>query len=52
MPALVQSAFAGFPGRSGQPYRIDIKIDPKLEEQEAPAAAPAPAPAKVASDKS
>jgi len=48
MPALVQSAFAGFPGRSGQPYRIDIKIDPKLEEQEAPAAAPA----KVASDKS
>lgn len=44
MPALLQSAFAGFPGRSGQPYRIDIKIDPKLEEQEAPA------PAKVASD--
>ncbi|WP_296002356.1 DUF4136 domain-containing protein [Rugamonas sp.] len=42
MPALVQSAFAGFPGRSGQPYRIDIKIDPKMDEQ--------PAPAKVAGD--
>lgn len=48
MPALVQSAFAGFPGRSGQPYRIDIKIDPKMEEQQAPM--PAAAPAKVASD--
>jgi hypothetical protein len=50
MPALVQSAFAAFPGRSGQPYRIDIKIDPKLEEQQLHPAAPAPAPAKVASD--
>ena len=31
MPALVQSAFTGFPGQSGVPRRIDITIDPKTE---------------------
>lgn len=40
MPALVQSAFAGFPGQSGVPHRIELKMEPKTGE----------APAKVASD--
>jgi hypothetical protein len=43
MPALVQSAFTGFPGQSGVPRKIDIKIEPKTETYEAP-------PAKVAGD--
>ena len=50
MPALVQSAFAGFPGQSGVPRRIDIKIDPKTDSYEAAptnVAGGAPAPAKV-----
>jgi hypothetical protein len=42
MPALVQSAFAGFPGPSGVPRTIDYRIEPKEEQiQVAP-------PAKVA----
>jgi hypothetical protein len=43
MPALVQSAFTGFPGQSGVPRKIDIKIEPKTETYEGP-------PAKVAGD--
>jgi len=43
MPALVQSAFTGFPGQSGVPRMIDVKIEPKTETYEAP-------PAKVAGD--
>lgn len=43
MPALVQSAFTGFPGQSGVPRRIDIKIEPNTVTYEAP-------PAKVAGD--
>jgi len=35
MPALVQSAFAGFPGQSGVPRTIDIKIEPKTQNYEA-----------------
>jgi hypothetical protein len=27
MPALVASAFAGFPGRSGVPHRVDLKLE-------------------------
>jgi len=38
MPALVQSAFTGFPGQSGVPRTIDIKIEPKTENYEAPPA--------------
>lgn len=40
MPALVQSAFTGFPGQNGVPRTIDITIDPKMETMQA--AAPAP----------
>lgn len=29
MPALVQSAFTGFPGQSGVPRRVDLTIEPK-----------------------
>jgi hypothetical protein len=48
MPALVQSAFTGFPGQSGVPRTIDIKIEPKTENYEAPPAKMAgDAPAKV-----
>ncbi len=43
MPALVQSAFAGFPGQSGVPHRIELTIDPKVAEQQ-PEAVPKPAP--------
>lgn len=43
MPALVQSAFTGFPGPSGVPRKIDITIDPKTETYAAP-------PAKVAGE--
>jgi len=39
MPALVQSAFTGFPGQNGVPRNIDITIDPKTETVQA--AAPA-----------
>ena len=38
MPALVQSAFTGFPGQSGVPRRVDLKIDPTTQAVEAPAA--------------
>jgi hypothetical protein len=31
MPALVQSAFTGFPGQNGVPRNIDITIEPKTE---------------------
>ena len=31
MPALVQSAFTGFPGQSGVPRRVEITIDPKVD---------------------
>lgn len=31
MPALVQSAFTGFPGVSGVPRRVDLTIEPKTE---------------------
>ncbi len=27
MPALVASAFAGFPGQSGVPHRVDLKVE-------------------------
>src|SRR5471032_251467 len=35
MPALVQSAFTGFPGVSGVPRRVDLTVDPKTETVEA-----------------
>ncbi|TFW28542.1 DUF4136 domain-containing protein [Duganella callida] len=35
MPALVQSAFAGFPGQNGVPRNIDITIEPKTETMQA-----------------
>jgi hypothetical protein len=35
MPALVQSAFTGFPGQNGVPRTIDITIEPKTETVEA-----------------
>lgn len=42
MPALVQSAFAGFPGKSGVPHQVDLKIDATADEPPTPApAAPA-----------
>jgi hypothetical protein len=53
MPALVQSAFTGFPGPSGVPRRVDLKIEPTTQtvEQPAPAVtgqtAPAPAGART-----
>ena len=31
MPALVQSAFTGFPGQNGVPRTIDITLEPKAE---------------------
>lgn len=31
MPALVQSAFTGFPGQSGVPRRVEVTIDPKTD---------------------
>ena len=34
MPALVQSAFTGFPGQSGVPRKVDLKIEPKTETVE------------------
>ncbi|MBA5687949.1 DUF4136 domain-containing protein [Rugamonas apoptosis] len=37
MPALVQSAFTGFPGQSGVPHQVELKIDAKMLEDEAPA---------------
>jgi hypothetical protein len=37
MPALVQSAFTGFPGQNGVPRTIDITIEPKTESVEAKA---------------
>lgn len=40
MPALVQSAFTGFPGQNGVPRTIDITIEPKTETMQA--ANPAP----------
>ena len=49
MPALVQSAFADFPGQSGVPHKIDIKIEPKDESIEVvPPAKMATAPAAKA----
>jgi hypothetical protein len=42
MPALVHSAFAGFPGKSGVPHQVDVKIEAGAMDDEAPAA-PAPA---------
>jgi hypothetical protein len=35
MPALVQSAFTGFPGQSGVPHRIELKIEPSVADQKA-----------------
>ncbi len=40
MPALIQSAFTGFPGQNGVPRNIDITIEPKTETVQA--ANPAP----------
>lgn len=40
MPALVQSAFAGFPGENGVPRTIDITIEPKTGTQQAGNPAP------------
>lgn len=34
MPALVQSAFTGFPGQNGVPRTIDITLEPKTEKAE------------------
>ncbi|MHA4867677.1 DUF4136 domain-containing protein [Duganella sp. PWIR1] len=34
MPALVQSAFTGFPGQNGVPRTIDITIEPKTDTVE------------------
>jgi hypothetical protein len=34
MPALVQSAFTGFPGQNGVPRTIDITLEPKSETVE------------------
>ena len=34
MPALVQSAFTGFPGQNGVPRTVDITIEPKTETVE------------------
>ncbi|RZT08747.1 protein of unknown function [Duganella sp. CF402] len=34
MPALVQSAFTGFPGQNGVPRTIDITLEPKAEKAE------------------
>jgi hypothetical protein len=48
MPALVQSAFTGFPGQSGVPRRVDLKIEPTTQTVEAPATvAGQPAPGKT-----
>jgi len=44
MPALVQSAFQGFPGQNGVPHRIDLKLDNDTPQEQTPP------PAKVASD--
>ncbi|MBJ7313262.1 DUF4136 domain-containing protein [Rugamonas sp. CCM 8940] len=44
MPALVQSAFTGFPGQSGVPRRVDLKIEPQAGGAAVPASAPVPAP--------
>nr|WP_315399638.1 DUF4136 domain-containing protein [uncultured Duganella sp.] len=48
MPALVQSAFTGFPGPSGVPRRVDLKIEPteRPVETPTPAVAGQPAPAR------
>lgn len=35
MPALVQSAFTGFPGQSGVARRVDLKIDTNVPAQDA-----------------
>jgi len=35
MPALVQSAFTGFPGVSGVPRKVDLTIEPKTETVQA-----------------
>jgi hypothetical protein len=35
MPALVQSAFTGFPGPSGVPRKVDLTIEPKTETVQA-----------------
>ncbi|SFL49636.1 DUF4136 domain-containing protein [Rugamonas rubra] len=47
MPALVQSAFTGFPGQSGVPRRVDLKIAPQAGDDgaAAPASPSAPVPA-------
>jgi len=45
MPALVQSAFTGFPGQSGVPHRVELKL-----ENDEPKNQQAPAANKVASD--
>ena len=47
MPALVQSAFTGFPGQSGVPRKIDITIEPKTETYAAPPAKVAGEPARA-----
>jgi hypothetical protein len=38
MPALVQSAFTGFPGPSGVPRKVDLTIEPKTETVQATSA--------------
>jgi hypothetical protein len=35
MPALVQSAFTGFPGQSGVARRVDLNIDTNVPAQAA-----------------
>lgn len=43
MPALMRSAFAGFPGQSGVPHRVDVTLEAAAEAKDAE---PAPAGAK------
>lgn len=40
MPALMRSAFAGFPGQSGVPHQVDVELAPRGEPQPAAGAAP------------
>lgn len=42
MPALMRSAFAGFPGQSGVPHRVDVTLEPQAGEPAAPAPASQP----------
>jgi hypothetical protein len=47
MPAMVHSAFAGFPGASGVPRRIETQVDQTIPVEQLPAQVAAPAPAAI-----